>query len=304
MQNKKVLQGILLTAFSAICWGFSGNIGQYLSNSKGISIEWIVTFRLLGAGSFLFLGILWKKKSKIFNIWKNKQDRKELLLFSLFGMLPVQYAYFVAIKYSNAATATVLQYTGPILILLYFAFKQKKLPSHFEMAAVVLAVLGTFLLATNGNIKNLALSPLAIFWGECSAFAMAYYTIQPQRLLKTWKSPYIISWSMLIGGAVLCLKHPLSQITGTIDWVVILCLAFIVIFGTVASFCCYLLGVTYIGATMASLLVSLEPLTSAIVSIVWLKETFTSIDVIGFCCIISTIFLLSFKSFSQKSNLQ
>ncbi len=308
MIPKKWLYGILLSIFGACCWGISGNVGQYLSTTKGIQLEWLVTARLLGGGIILFFYLLLKDKSQIFQIWKNKQDIRELLIFSILGMLPVQYTYFVAIKYSNAATATVLQYTGPVMILLYLAWKQKKIPTKIELFSVFFALLGTFLIATNGNLHNLALSPLAILWGELAALSMAFYTIQPQRLLDKWASPYIISWSMIIGGLILSIKHPLYPISGIFNMETILGLMFILVFGTVAAFSCYLLGVKYIGATMASLFVSVEPLTAAIVSIFWLNETFTYIDLIGFVCIISTVFLLSFQSFcltklqNSKSN--
>lgn len=43
-------------------------------------------------------------------------------------MLMVQYTYFAAIKHSNAATATVLQYAGPVIIAIYLAIKNKKSP--------------------------------------------------------------------------------------------------------------------------------------------------------------------------------
>lgn len=41
-------------------------------------------------------------------------------------MLAVQYRYFAAIKYPNAATATILQYAGPALIAIYVAFQKWK----------------------------------------------------------------------------------------------------------------------------------------------------------------------------------
>ena len=72
-------------------------------------------------------------------IWQYKENRISLPIFAIFGMLPAQYTYFVAIKYSNAATATVLQYTGPVLIVLYMSLRQKRLPSVSECIAVICA---------------------------------------------------------------------------------------------------------------------------------------------------------------------
>ena len=97
-----------------------------------------------------------------------------MLLFSLIGMLFMQYGYFLAIGHSNAATATVLQYLAPVMIVIYVSIRYHKMPSFFEFAAVLCALLGTFLLATHGNVKSLSISPLALFWGtafcRCSGF--------------------------------------------------------------------------------------------------------------------------------------
>ena len=80
-------------------------------------------------------------------------------------MLGVQYSYFTSIRYSNSATATVLQNLGIVFIVLYLAVRSKKIPEVREVLAVILALIGTFLLATNGNFHNLSISKAALFWG-------------------------------------------------------------------------------------------------------------------------------------------
>ena len=43
-------------------------------------------------------------------------------------MLGVQYTYFGTIIHSNAATATILQYLMPIVIVFYLLFTTHRLP--------------------------------------------------------------------------------------------------------------------------------------------------------------------------------
>lgn len=117
------------------------------------------------AGSRYFTSNIYllAQRKRNFDIWKNKKDAKDMLLFSLIGMLFMQYGYFLAIGHSNAATATVLQYLAPVMIVIYVSIRYHKMPSFFEFAAVLCALLGTFLLATHGNVKSLSISPLALF---------------------------------------------------------------------------------------------------------------------------------------------
>lgn len=292
-QTKNIWKGFLLVAFGACCWGISGNVGQFLKTTRGFSLEWLVSCRLLVGGFLLLCYLFIKHNKKVFMIWQYKENRISLPIFAIFGMLPAQYTYFVAIKYSNAATATVLQYTGPVLIVLYIALRQKKLPSIPECIAVICALFGTFLLATNGNIHSLALSPKALTWGILSAFALAFYTIQPKKMLEKWDSSYVIGWGMLIAGIAIFPIHPITRFSGIMDIQAIIAMIFILTFGTIFAFCCYLTGVAIVGATKGSLIACLEPLSATIVSIVWLKQDFSYIDLIGFAFIIATIGILS-----------
>lgn len=292
-ETKNNLKGFLLVAFGACCWGISGNVGQFLKTTKEFSMEWIVSCRLLVGGFLLLCYLFIRHGKKVFAIWQQKQCKTALPIFALFGMLPAQFTYFVAIKYSNAATATVLQYTGPVLIVLYMAFKQKKLPSKSECVAVMCALFGTFLLATHGNVHSLALSPKALFWGILSAFALACYTIQPKKMLESWDASFVIGWGMFLAGIILSPWYPITNFSGTMDTTAIIAMIFILSFGTIFAFCCYLSGVAIVGATKGSLIACLEPLSATVVSIVWLKEHFMYIDLIGFVFIIATIALLS-----------
>ena len=42
--------GVLLTLLGAILWGVSGASVQFLSNFRGMNLEWLVTMRLITYG--------------------------------------------------------------------------------------------------------------------------------------------------------------------------------------------------------------------------------------------------------------
>jgi drug/metabolite transporter (DMT)-like permease len=172
-----VLKGFLLAIGAAILWGVSGTFGQFLFQKRAVNVEWLITVRMLVTGIVLLLLAGIHKKNEIWQIWHHRKDSLALLLFSIFGVLAVQYTYFAAINYSNAATATVLQYTGPVLIAIYMALNKRKFPSKVACLAILLAILGTFLLVTHGNFGSLSISPLALFfWFNVSCYACFLYT--------------------------------------------------------------------------------------------------------------------------------
>jgi drug/metabolite transporter (DMT)-like permease len=204
-----------------------------------------------------------------------------------------QYTYFTAIGASNAGTATVLQYIGPVLILIYLSLRNRKPPRPVELLAIILAVAGTFLLATHGRPGSMVLSKTALFWGLLSAVALAVYTVQPGRLLNEYGSAVVTAWGMLIGGIMLCcIFHPWT-IPVEADSQVVLGMAVIILVGTVIAFSCYMEGIRCVGAKKGSLYASVEPVSATVFSVIWMHVSFGLMDLIGFACIISTIFLLA-----------
>ncbi|MBK1896772.1 DMT family transporter [Chryseobacterium paridis] len=287
------LKGFFLAMIAAMLWGVSGTFGQFLFHEREISIEWLLTMRLLISGIGLLLYAQFGERSHLFEVWRDKGDALQLIVFSITGILAVQYTYFAAIKHSNAATATVLQYAGPVIIAIYLACKNRKAPTLLELAAITLAVLGTFLLVTHGNANRLSISGTALFFGIASAIALATYTLQPIRLLSKYKPSVIMGWGMLVGGIVFSFVKAPWDIEGIWDLKTYGYTVFIIIFGTLIPFQAYLTAVQMIGGQKTSLLASVEPLSAAVLAVVWLHVSFSTMDWIGSLFIISTVFLLS-----------
>ena len=237
--NNKFL-GFSAAIFAAALWGVSGAFAQFLFNEKNFNAEWLVTVRLLISGSIMLsLGII-KGDKDVWHIWKNKKYAVQLVVFSFLGMLLVQYSYFITIFHSNAATATVLQYIGPVFIAIYLALRLRKWPKPIEILAIGLAMLGTFLLVTHGDINSLTITPTALVWGIISAIALAAYTILPVHLLKEYSPIVIIGWSMLIAGTGMALVYPPTHFPGIWDMETFWAVAFIILFGTLISFYIFL----------------------------------------------------------------
>lgn len=295
LEKKELTKGFSLAILAALLWGLSGTFAQFLFQQRGINVEWMITVRMLCAGFILLLFPLIKKNPDLFGIWKHKKDAFKLISFSLIGMLSVQYTYFATVKLSNAATATVLQYLGPVIIVIYLSLKNKALPTKLQLLAIILAVIGTFLLVTHGDIGSLNISKTALFMGIASAFSLAIYTLQPMELLKKYNSAVVIGWGMLLGGLAFSFVKAPWEVEGIWDTSTYVSTAFIIILGTLIAFYAYLTAAQIIGGPKASLLASAEPLSATIVAVLWLNVPFLMMDWIGSALIVSTIVLLGIK---------
>lgn len=291
-ENRKLrLLGIVLVLLAAIFWGVSGTVAQYLFSEHKVSVSWLVVVRLLMAGVLILSFSLLKKDKNVWNIWR--EQAFSLFCFGILGLLAVQYTYFAAIEASNAATATLLQYLAPVMIVIFVALKKKLLPTRQQVIAILFALFGTFLLVTHGNFQELSISGWALFWGIASAFALAFYTLQPIKLLKKYGSIVVVGWGMIIGGIGMSFIHPPWKVEGNISFSSMIAIGFVIIFGTLLAFVCYLESLKYLKATESSLLACAEPLSAAILAVIWLKVPFGVSEWIGAFCIIATIVILS-----------
>ena len=291
--------GMLSTFVGGTLWGINGVMGNYLFLNKNVTTPWLIPYRLILAG-FLLLGYLYYKKgSKIFDVLKNPKDLFQIVLFGFIGMLGTQYTYFSAIQFSNAAIATVLTYFGPTLVLIYMCLREKRKPLKYEIVSICLSSFGVFLLATHGDITSLQISFKALFWGILSALSVVFYTVQPESLLKKYGASIVVAWGMMIGGIFIAFVTKPWNISVTFDFITFLVLMLIIVFGTITAFILYLTGVNIIGPTKASIIACIEPVAATICAILFLGVTFDFLDVIGFLCIISTIFIVAY--FDKKA---
>lgn len=287
------VSGFIMALSAAVFWGISGTCAQYLFEQKDMDPAWLVSWRMLLAGGILTIFAIFRKKGDAFTIWKTPKYIIQLLIFAVFGMVTVQYTYFYSINLSNAATATVIQYIGPVFVVGFYAIKNRKWPLMLEYAALFLALAGTFLLVTHGSFQVLVISEKALFWGILSAIALAVYTIQPVQMLRKYSAPTVTGWAMFIGGILFSLYTKPWMVSGTWDMGTVVAFSYIIVFGTVISFSIFLYSLTIIGAQTASLLCSVEPLSAALVAVAWLGVTFTGMDWLGTFFILITVAILT-----------
>jgi drug/metabolite transporter (DMT)-like permease len=287
-------KGVWMVLCGAMLWGASGSAAQVLMQQYGFTADWLVTMRMSISGILLllFIGTV-QGPTRVFSVWKNRMDGIHLFIFGLVGLLGVQYSYLAAIQYGNAAMATLLQYLGPALVTLYISLRLRKVPSRKQQVAVLLAFAGTGLLVTNGHLHGLSVSILEFVWGIISAFALAFYTVYPKRLIERYGAAVIVGWAMTIGSLPLLIATPPwhTQGRGTVDsWLLVL---FVVLFGTLIAFYLYMGSLKFVSPADASVLGCAEPLAAAALGILFLNVTFTPFGLLGGVCIIGTVMILA-----------
>ena len=300
----KIVKGRVYTLIGAVSWGLSGACGQYLMNDSSVSPIYLTALRMMIAGLVLTLFACLKQPKQFRKVVKSPKTMGKMLFFGIFGLMLCQLTYLISIHDSNAGTATVLQYTCPILIVIYVSLKEKTVPTVMEFVAIFFALVGIFVIATHGNPFNLSISPTGLFWGIISAFTYALYTLLPGKLIQQWGSLIVTGLGLLSGGILFYIGSASWQYS--IQWQPYTLFAFfgIIGVGTILAYTLYLEGVALIGAVQGSLLASAEPISSVFFSIVLLGEVFQMIDMVGIIFILIAVYIITMKEDIQEKHMQ
>ncbi|HGA0802094.1 TPA: DMT family transporter [Streptococcus agalactiae] len=287
-------KGTMMILAAGLAWGISGISGQYLM-SHGVHVNLLTSLRLLITGIFLLSLARSKQKEHLVAAWKQPKFLKQVLLFSIFGLVLNQYAFLRAIHLTNAGTATVLQYMAPILILSIVCILNRQRPTSFEIIAIAMAILGTYMIATHGKLGSLAITPKGLMWGLGSAITYSIYILLPVKLIHEWGSTIVIGSGMFIGGILFSLVTKAWQYPLQINVMSILAYIGIIGIGTIFAYTFFLKGVSIVGAVKGSLLASVEPVSSVFLTVLVLGEIFYPIDLLGMLFIFLAVTLISYK---------
>lgn len=301
MKNKRLI-GICFALISASFWGIGGTVAQYLFQQKQIDVNWFVTVRLL-VGGLLLVGSQLLIGKNIFGIWQQKYTAVRLIIFSIVGMLLVQYSYMISIALGNAAMATLLQYLAPVFIIVYYILIGQQRFTKFDALLICLTVGGTFLLLTNGQIDSLSVPLSAMIWGIISGLSLAFYTLYAKPLLASQPSILVVGWAMLVAGVLFNFVAPFWQVgeASIFDTSTYAALTFTILCGTALAFWLFVASLNYISPKETSIFGTLEPLTAVVSSIVWLSLPFGLWQFVGALCIMGMVLGLSFIPTQPKT---
>ena len=298
--QKNIFKGTIYSLLSGLIWGICGILGEYFFSHYQVSSGWITSMRLLVAGSFVIVLSSLKLRSQLFEIWKNRNNYLPFLAYAILGIFSVQYFFYLCVEYSNATTATILQFISPVFILLYNRIIYKKKASKSAIFYVLVAMVGVFLMATKGDLSKLSITPLALLTGLLSALGVMFNVILPQRFAKKYGFVPTVGWGMIIAGLFSNFLYPVYKISFQVDAISICICLTIAFFGTAFAFFLSMKAVSLVSPLVVSVVSASEPLSSAILSVLFLGMVLDGFLVLAMILIIVPMIFLSIEE--SKSN--
>ena len=273
-------RGRLCIICTALLWGLAGVCVKSICWSS-LSIMAVRSFT-----SMISMGIL----RKSFRVRLTKKNVLCALLAASTSLL-----YMMGIKNTTAGTAILLQYTAPILILVFNILFYHKKPDGREILIVAAVFAGCVLSFADdmgaghllGNILSLA--PGVTYALQIMMFSRDGVDADDSMMLSNMMG-FVVGAPFLFFDKGIALTTPT-----TVIWLVIMCL-----FQYSLANILYVRGCKTVSDIECSLLMTLEPIFNPIPVAIFCGETMGPKALIGFVIVIAGILAYTFTSKKQK----
>ena len=286
--QKNIFHGYVMVIASAVIYGCMPLMAKYIY-ADGVNPTTLVFLRnLLALPS---LGVLALIQSKTLKIESKKIPY--IALLAAFGCCITPLLLFSSYNHIASGTATVIHFIYPAAVVLGTWVVSRKRPAISVLLSVLLCVVGIALFYNPNESFNLTGGLLALV----SGLTFAFYIIILQRFDNSRIKGFLFSFYIALSSAVLMLVFALltntlalpESLTG---WGLCLLFATAVTTGAVVLF---QQGTFIIGGERASILSTLEPITSLIIGFAVFHEALGARSIIGSIFVILASILIAIK---------
>jgi len=295
------LRGYALAVLAAACWATGGLTAKWLFTASsaatsgwpvpplGISIDPGVLSGARAFSAFLLLAAvlaLFRRRDLPVAV----KDVPFLAVFGIAGLAMVHFTYFKTISLTNVATAILLEYLAPILVLAVSVLFMKHRLTWTLPVGVALSVSGSALVVGAFGGSGLVVSPAGIAWGLASAFFFATYTLMGTVAGRRF-SPYTtLVWGLGFAALFwLVVLGPARVLSPFADPRAAAAILFVAVVSTIVPFSAFLTALKYIPPTNATVTSTLEPVLAGVGAFVLFGESLTPLQIVGGLLVIAAI---------------
>ncbi|MGC2197875.1 MAG: EamA family transporter [Terriglobales bacterium] len=301
MANKAhPVRGYAYIAVATFLWGIAATLGRAAFTGRLLPsgqvlqpIDPLILSQSRTTISFLVLlpVLQWRRG------WRNLRlpgaDFGRIVLLGVFGVAASNYLYYLAIQRTNVATAIILQYTAPVLVLLYMVARGLQKATGQRVAAVGLAVVGSALAIGVVGSGGFRLDPVGVIAAMVAAVSFAFYNVAGHRILGRYDRWIVLLYTTFSAGAFWLIVNPPWKLVAahysSLQWGFLLVFAVVSVLG---PFSFYFAGLQHLEPTRAIVASCLEPVFSIVLAAILLSEGLRPIQTLGIVIVLAAIVIV------------
>jgi drug/metabolite transporter, DME family len=291
------VRGYLYIASAAFLWGVAATLGRAAFTGrllpKGQALRPVDPL-ILSQSRTTFSFIVLMVALVLLRGWKRLRlpvsDFRRMFVLGIFGVAASNYLYYLAIQKTNVATAIILQYTAPILVLLYTVARGLQKPTVQRISAVGLAVTGIALVIGIFGSSGFRLDAIGVIAALGAAFSFAFYNVGGHSILARYDRWTVLLYVIFSASLFWIVVNPPWKIAAahySVDqWLFLLVFSLI---SVLAPFSLYFAGLQHLEPTRAIVVSCLEPVFSIVIAAVALGEVMRPLQTFGIVLVLVAI---------------
>jgi drug/metabolite transporter (DMT)-like permease len=294
------IRGYVFIASAAFLWGVAATLGRAAFTGKllpsGQALQpidpVILSQSRTGISFLVLLPVLISRRG-----WRNLRlpaaDFGRTVALGILGVAASNYLYYLAIQKTNVATAIVLQYTAPVLVLLYMVAQGLQRATAQRVGAVMLAVLGSGLAIGVLGAGGFRLNSVGVLAALLAAVSFAFYNIAGHSILGRYDRWIVILYTTFSASLFwLLVNPPWKLISAHYSGMQCSFLAVFAVVSMLAPFSLYFSGLQNLEPTRAIVVSCLEPVFSIVLAALLLGESVRPVQALGIAIVLAAIVIV------------
>ncbi len=295
--------GLAELILAGLLWGASFPIIKYGINI-GIDTSWLVLLRFsVTAVVCLFLLLLFGGMKRLARVAFYKPF---WIVGGLNGMAFV--LQYHGLLYTSASKASLLINMNVVFVAALGVYMLKERLSKRVAGAIVLALVGIFLLTTEGDLGNLTGgSRSGDAFQVAAAMVWAFYIIENKKLVDSGRDPLDITAGMLLATFLISIPYSLYRLASapsafpSDQLLAGVCIVlYTALGGTLAAYFLYARGVKHVPAVVSAVFLTFEVVTAMTLAFIFLGERLAAIGMLGAVVVCAAIFVVSLDNKEEK----
>lgn len=288
--------GYALYLVAAVLFGVNGTVSKVLLLSVGDAAR-VSQLRVTAAFVILLVVVAATRPGTL------RLHRFELGRIAAYGILGVamtQWLYFVAITRMPIGIALLIEFTAPLMVVLWVRYAWQRPVRSTVWLGLALALVGLALVAQVWT--GMSLNPLGMLAAFGAAAALALYYLLGESCGQERDPVSLTLWGFGFAALMWAVArpwwgYPWSALEGTAtplgttgpDVPLWLLAGYMVVLGTIVPFWLVLAAIHHIGAAGASIIGMTEPFLASLVAWLVLGEVLTAVQMVGGAVILTGV---------------
>ncbi|MFI7023907.1 DMT family transporter [Micromonospora sp. NPDC049900] len=300
-------RAVLYILVAAVAWGTGGAVAAILYDISGMGPVAVSFWRFAGGVLLLCAGHLvlrHRRPARAVGVAApatraRPGDRWRALVTTGVGLAVYQTAYFAAVGYAGLAVATVVTLgSGPVLIAVGSRLTMGERLGRTGLLTVASALVGLLLLVGGGSAGEGSAPLLGLACALLSAAGYALVTLLHRKRGRDGDGG-AASTTALGGFAVgMIFLLPLALLEGILPTAddlgrVLGLLAYLGAVPTALAYALFFAGLVSVRATTASVIALVEPVTAAVIAVLFLDERLTAAATVGSAVLLGAVVVLT-----------